>query len=192
MQIWPNTESLPPSHPLPLIHLVKAYHVNSLLGGGAHTYTTTAKGVPGAGAPPDAVPTTIEGRPSRSLIAGFPSVVSTAVSGQIGFFSSHRSHRKKPHHKWCTIGWAWAHLAADHGEAPSPLFCRHRWRKKIPSRLSFDQGRRLERGYPFVFIKIRASKREPTTEIDPLCCGLMGRSRGPGPWDRGPTPRDFQ
>jgi hypothetical protein len=87
-------------HPPLLIHLVKASRTDSSLGGGAPAYTATAGGVLGAGALPDAVPTVVEGRPSRSLIAGFPSVVSTTVSGQIGFLLSHRSRRKKPHRKW--------------------------------------------------------------------------------------------
>jgi hypothetical protein len=108
MQIWPNTKPPPPSHPPPLNHLVIASRANLSLGGGAPAYTTAVGGVLGAGAPPDAIPTVVECRPSRSLITGFPSVVSTTVSGQIGFLSSHRSCRKKPHCKWCTAAWAWA------------------------------------------------------------------------------------
>jgi hypothetical protein len=192
VRIWPNTEQPPPSHPPPLIHLVKASCVDSSLRGEAPAYTTAAGGVLGVGASSDVVPTTVEGRLSRSLITGFPSVVSTAVSGQIGFLSSHRSRRKKSRHKWCTIGWAWAHLAVSHGGASCSLFHRHRWRKKSPSRPSFDQGPRLEWGCPFIFIKFWASKREPMTEIDPLCRRLMRRNRGLGPWDRGPILRYFQ
>jgi hypothetical protein len=45
--------------------------------------------------------------PSRYLIAGFPSVVSTVVSGQIGFLSSCRSRRKKSRRKCCTVARAW-------------------------------------------------------------------------------------
>jgi hypothetical protein len=108
MRIWPNTEPPPPSHPPPLNHLVKASRADSSLGGGAPAYTATAGGVLGARAPLNAVPTAVQGRPSHSLIVGFPSVISTAVSGQIGFLSSHRSRRKKPRHKWCIIARAWA------------------------------------------------------------------------------------
>jgi hypothetical protein len=29
-------------------------------------------------------------------------------------------------------------------------------------------------------------------KIDLLCRGLMSQNHGPGPWDRGPIPQDFQ
>jgi hypothetical protein len=64
MQIWPKTESLPPSHPPLLIHLVKASSADSSLGGGAPTYPATA------GALPEGAPTTIEGCPTRTIAAG--------------------------------------------------------------------------------------------------------------------------
>jgi hypothetical protein len=86
-----------------LIHLVTTSRADSSLGGGAPTYIAAAGGVLGAGALLDAVPTAIEGRPSRFLIDGFLLVVSTTVSGQIVFLSSPRSHRKKPHRKWCPV-----------------------------------------------------------------------------------------
>jgi hypothetical protein len=51
------------------------------LGGGSPTYTATVGDTPGAEAPPDAIPTTVEDRPSRLPIASFPWFVSTMVSG---------------------------------------------------------------------------------------------------------------
>jgi hypothetical protein len=77
-----------------------ASRADSSLGGGDPVYTAAAGGVHGARALPDAIPTAIDGRLSCCLIVGFPSVVSTAVSGQIGFLSSRRSRRNKHHHKW--------------------------------------------------------------------------------------------
>jgi hypothetical protein len=56
-----------------------------MLGGGAPAYTITTEGVPGAGAPLDAVPTTIEDHPSRLPVASFPWSIFTAASSQIEF-----------------------------------------------------------------------------------------------------------
>jgi hypothetical protein len=80
---------------------------NSSLGGGSPSYITAAREALGAGAPPDVVPTTVEDHPTCSLVVGFPSAISTMVSGQIGFLSSYRSRRKKPRRKWCTVARAW-------------------------------------------------------------------------------------
>jgi hypothetical protein len=109
---------------------------DSSLRGGSPTDTTPAREALIAEAPPDTVPTVFEDRPSRSLIPGFPSIISTVVSGQIGFLSSCRSRRKKPHHKWCTVAralvlaswWSW-HLGGsvrpDRTEVEGKLSSRH-------------------------------------------------------------------
>jgi hypothetical protein len=60
------------------------------------------------------------------------------------------------------------------------------------SRPRLDQRPRLYRRYPFILTKSEPQIEESMTESDPLCRGLMSRDRGPGPWDRGPIPRDFQ
>jgi hypothetical protein len=160
MRISPNTEPPPPSQ----IRFTKASRSNSLLGGGAPAYTSTAGGVLGARAPLDTVPITIEGRPSRFLIAGFLSVISTTVSGQIGFLSSPRSCRKKPCRIWYTVARPWAPSSQQpwhpRRSASAEL---SQGRRRSPDHPFIDRRPRLERGYPFVFIKIRASKKEPTT-----------------------------
>jgi hypothetical protein len=60
------------------------------------------------------------------------------------------------------------------------------------SRPRLDQRPRLDCQYPFILIKSEPQIEESTVESDPLGCGLMSRDHGPGPWDRGPIPRDFQ
>jgi hypothetical protein len=167
VRIWPNTELSPPSHPPPLNHLVKASYADSSLGGGAPDYNAAARRVLGAEAPPDTVPTAVEGRLSRSLIAGFPSVVSTVVTGQIEFLSSHRSRRKKPHRKWCTIAWAWALSSrwpwrpgallrpdeAEEGDAPVAVHVwtdSRDWIKRIPLQVFNLSCRSLSRRPSFI------------------------------------------
>jgi hypothetical protein len=59
------------------------------------------------------------------------------------------------------------------------------------SRPLVDGGPRLDCRYPFVLIKSEPQIKESTTKSDLLCHGLMSRNHGPGPWDRGPIPRDF-
>jgi hypothetical protein len=140
-----------------------ASHSNLLLGGGAPAYTATARGVLGAGVPPDIVPTTVEDRPSRFLITGLLSIISTAVSGQIGFLSSPRSRRKKSHRIWCPV----ARVSA----APRPvamallasvLPALGKQRRSHHRRSSVDQRSRLK-------------------AIVPLCCFNPSR-RSPGGW----------
>jgi hypothetical protein len=72
-------------------------------GGGSPAYTTTVREALGARALPNAIPTAVEDRPCRLPVASFPWFVYTAVSGQIGFLLSCRSHRMKHRHKWCTV-----------------------------------------------------------------------------------------
>jgi hypothetical protein len=66
-----------PSHflPLPLppsSHRIRVSHVDSPLGGGAPAYTTAARAVLGAIAPPEGAPTTVEDRSSHSIAASSP------------------------------------------------------------------------------------------------------------------------
>jgi hypothetical protein len=63
-----------------------ASHSNPTIGG-APAYTITTGGVLGAGAPLDAVPTTIEDCLSRLPVASFPWSILTAVSSQNEFLS---------------------------------------------------------------------------------------------------------
>jgi hypothetical protein len=83
-------------------------------------------------------------------------------------------HRVKPHRKRCR-GWG----------APPP----HQPRLSHPR---LDQRPRLDHQYPFVLIKSKPRIEESTVKSDPLCHGLMSWDHGPGPWDRGLIPRDFQ
>jgi hypothetical protein len=80
---------------------------DSSLGGGSPAYTAATGEALGAGVPSDTIPTAVEDRPSRLPIASFPWFISTVVSGQIGFLSSCRSHRKKHPHKRCTLARVW-------------------------------------------------------------------------------------
>jgi hypothetical protein len=131
---------------LPSSRRTRDSRANSSLGGGSPSYTTPAREAPRSGAPPDAVPTAVEDRPSRSLITGFPSIISTAVSRQIGFLSSCRSHRKKLHRKWCTVAralvltswWPWCpggSVRPDRAEVEGKLLSR----QILDGRLILDQ-----------------------------------------------------
>jgi hypothetical protein len=61
-----------------------------------------------AGGPSEEPVTVAKSRPNRAAVARSPSSVSFTVSVQNEFLLSCRSHRKKPHHKWCTVARAWA------------------------------------------------------------------------------------
>jgi hypothetical protein len=130
---------------LPSSHLTGDSRTNSSLGGGSLAYTATTGEALGAGVPPDPIPTTVEDHPSRSLIAGFPSVVSNAVSGQIGFLSSCRSRRMKPRHKWCTVARAWV-LSSRRPQCPSGFvrLDRDEVEGKLPSHRILDGRSRLQ------------------------------------------------
>jgi hypothetical protein len=126
-------------------------------------YTATARGVLGARVPPDVVPTTVEDRPSRFLITGLLSIISTAVSGQIGFLSSPRSRRKKSHRIWCPV----ARVSA----APRPVAMA-----LLASILpALGKQRRSHRHLSSV------DQRSRLKVIIPLCCFNPSR-RSPGGW----------
>jgi hypothetical protein len=90
------------------------------------------------------------------------------ISGQKKFLSYPRSRRKNCIRVWWPIGRAWA---------PSSWrpWCPRRsasvepsqGRRRALSRSFVDRRPGLERGYPFSFIKIRASKKEPMAQINP-------------------------
>jgi hypothetical protein len=67
--------TLPPSS-----HHTRASHANPSLGREAHAPTSAAEAIPGAGAPPEATPATIEECLNRLHIAGLPSTVFTTTS----------------------------------------------------------------------------------------------------------------
>jgi hypothetical protein len=191
VRIWPNTKPPLLSHPLPLIQLFEASRVDSLLGGGAPIYTATAGGVHGARAPSDALPTIVEGCQSRSLVTGFHLVVSSAVSGQIGFLSSHRSCRTKPHRKWCTVARAWAFWNQWHG---AMVLCigRMNLRKETRPQPSTCKSAAEIRsmGHTFTFLIWVVDRRADGPGLINPCTVPLSRHR-PGPWDRGPIPRGF-
>jgi hypothetical protein len=87
MQIWPNPSRHCRATTLPFSHRTGDSHADSSLGGGSPAYTITAGGVRGSRAPPDAIPTTIEDRPSRLPVASFPWSVFTTVSSKNKFLS---------------------------------------------------------------------------------------------------------
>jgi hypothetical protein len=62
-------------------------HADSSLGGGSPAYTIVTRGVHGDGAPPDAIPTTVEDRLSRLPVASFPWSVFIVVRSQNEFLS---------------------------------------------------------------------------------------------------------
>jgi hypothetical protein len=60
------------------------------------------------------------------------------------------------------------------------------------SRPLIDGGPGLDCRYLFILIKFELQIKESTAESDLLCHGLISQNHGPGPWDRGPIPRNFQ
>jgi hypothetical protein len=77
----------------------------------------------------------------------------------LGEFPSLRHvHWVKPHQKRCPIAWAMPGFDEPLA-APPP----HRPHLSCPR---FDQWPRLDHRYPFIFIKIRASKNEATAQIN--------------------------
>jgi hypothetical protein len=74
-----------------------------------------------------------------------------------------------------------------------------RWALAPPSSAGFAMSRPLKDGgpgsdhrYPFILIISKLPKLKSTAKIDLLCRRLMNQNHGPGPWDRGPIPLDFQ
>jgi hypothetical protein len=133
VRIWPNPSRHCRATSLPSSRRTGDSRTNSSLGGGSPAYTTAAGEAPRAGASLDAVPTTIEDRPSRLPVASFLWFVSTVVSRQIGFVSSCRSRRKKHCHKWCNVACLWV-LSSRWPRHPVVLFGRTEPRLKESSR----------------------------------------------------------
>jgi hypothetical protein len=170
--------------PLLLSHYTGASRSNPSLGGGAPTYTATAGGVLGAGAPSDAIPTAIEDCPSRFLVACLLPIASTVASGQIGILSSPRSRRKKPHHIWC--------LVAQGSTTPRPAAMAlpasvsptlGKWRRNRHHRSCIDKRSRLKATVPLHCFN--PSRRTPDGRPS---FNEIPQAHGPVPWTRSTAP----
>jgi hypothetical protein len=119
------------------------------LGGGAPAYTAIVRGVHGARAPLDTVPATVEDHLSHFLVVGLLSIVSTMVSWQIGFLSSSRSRRKKPHCIWCPVAQASATPRPAAMALPASVSpASGKRRRNHHRRSSVDQRSRLKATIP--------------------------------------------
>jgi hypothetical protein len=132
----------------------------------------------------DAVPTTIEDCPSHFFVTGLLSIVSTVVSGQIGFLSSPSSRRKKPHRIWCPVDRASAAPRPAAMALPAPvLLTSGKHRRSRHHHSSPDQRSRLKATVPLHCFN--PSRRSPSGRPS---FNEIPYTHGPALWTRSTAP----